>query len=212
MDIGIILIISYILGSIPFGLLLAQMAGIGDIRQAGSGNIGATNALRLGGKALGAATLLCDGAKGALAVIMALHIGASGFDDRHIAVIAAVVTFCGHIWPVWLRFRGGKGVAVGLGALLGLSWPVGLAVCLTWLAAAIWSRYSSLAALTAFSLAPFYAWLLGDINSLIAAMVMGVGIWWRHRDNLLRLRNKTEGRIGHPGKAEHPSDHGISKQ
>ncbi len=196
MDIWAILIMSYILGSIPFGLLLARVAGIGDIRQAGSGNIGATNALRLGGKVLGAATLLCDGGKGALAVIIAVHIGATGFDAHQVAALAAVVACYAHMWPVWLKFRGGKGVAVGLGALLALSWPLGVVVCLTWLAMAVWSRYSSLAALAAYSLAPLYAWLLGDINSIIATLMMGLGIGWRHRENIQRLRNKTENRIG----------------
>ena len=196
MDIGATLIISYVLGSIPFGLLLARWAGIGDLRKAGSGNIGATNALRLGGKTLGAVTLLCDAGKGALAVIIALHVDTADFDEHQTAAIAAVVACYAHMWPIWLQFRGGKGVAVGLGALLALSWIVGVAVCLTWLVTALWSRYSSLAALAAYSLAPLYAWLLGDINSIIATLMMSIGIWWRHRENMRRLLNKTEDRIG----------------
>ncbi len=181
----------YLLGSIPFGLLLTRLAGLGDIRNLGSGNIGATNVLRTGNKALAALTLLLDGAKGAAAVLLA---GTMGPDMAALAGAGAVV---GHLFPVWLRFKGGKGVATGLGVLLASAWPVGLAACATWLLVAALSRYSSLAALLAFLAAPFYAWLLPRNSEQIGlALLIALLVWLRHVANIRRLVSGTEPKIG----------------
>ncbi len=181
----------YLLGSIPFGLLLARLAGLGDIRSIGSGNIGATNVLRTGRKGLAAATLLLDGGKGAGAVLLA---GLWGPDPQLTAALGAVL---GHIFPLWLRFQGGKGVAIVLGVLLALAWQAGLAACATWLLVAGLLRYSSLAALVALATAPLYIWLftrdlqLVDLIAVLAAMV-----WIRHRVNIARLLKGEEPKIG----------------
>jgi glycerol-3-phosphate acyltransferase PlsY len=181
----------YLLGSIPFGLLLTRLAGLGDLRKVGSGNIGATNVLRTGNKALAALTLLLDGGKGAAAVLLA---GSMGPDMAALAGAGAVV---GHLFPVWLGFKGGKGVATGLGVLLASAWPVGLAACATWLLVAALLRYSSLAALTAFLLAPLYAWLLThDSEQIALAFLIGALVWSRHSANIARLIAGREPRIG----------------
>jgi len=182
---------SYLLGSIPFGLVLTRLAGFGDVRNIGSGNIGATNVLRTGNKPLAAATLLLDGGKGAAAVIIG---GAYWGPD--IAIVAALGSLIGHLFPVWLRFRGGKGAAIGLGILLALAWPVGIAACLTWFAVAVVFRYSSLAALVAFATAPAFAWWLADPQAMEFAAFMAVVIWLKHAGNILRLVRGQESRIG----------------
>jgi len=182
---------AYLLGSIPFGLLLTRIAGLGDIRGIGSGNIGATNVLRTGNKALAAATLLLDGGKGALAVLIGWHFG-----GPDIAIVAAAGSVVGHLFPVWLKFRGGKGVATGLGVLLALSWPVGLAACATWLATAALFRYSSLAALAALASAPIYAWVLADRQRTEFAVALAVIIWLKHGENIKRLLTGKESKIG----------------
>jgi glycerol-3-phosphate acyltransferase PlsY len=184
-------LIAYLLGSVPFGLLLTRAAGLGDIRKVGSGNIGATNVLRTGRKGLAAATLLLDGGKGTFAAWLGFHFG--GPDMAAIAALGAVL---GHVFPVWLRFRGGKGVATALGVLLGLSWPAGLAACATWLAVAALFRYSSLAALAALLAAPFYAWHLGlPQQGQVMALVFVLSLW-THRANVRRLLRGEEPKIG----------------
>ena len=180
----------YLLGSIPFGLVLTRLAGMGDIRQIGSGNIGATNVLRTGNKALAAATLLLDGAKGALAVLLAQMFGPD------MAVLAGAGAFLGHLFPVWLKFKGGKGVATFLGVLLAIAWPVGLACCATWLVAAAVLRYSSLAALIAAAASPLYAYLLADWQRMELAAAMAVLVFVRHHANIRRLLASEEPKIG----------------
>ena len=187
----------YLLGAIPFGLVLTRLAGLGDIRRIGSGNIGATNVLRTGRKGLAALTLLLDGAKGAVAVLIA---GAWGPDAAIIAGGGAVV---GHLFPVWLRFKGGKGVATTLGVLLAVAWPVGLAACATWAAVAALFRYSSLAALTAVAAAPLYAWLLhGDLQLVEFFGAVAVLVWMKHHSNIGRLLTGREPKIGRDKTAE----------
>jgi len=183
--------IAYLLGSIPFGLILTRMAGLGDIRQVGSGNIGATNVLRTGRRGLAAGTLLLDGAKGALAVQLAgLLFGAVWMP------LAAMVAVVGHCFPVWLRFRGGKGVATGLGVLIALDWRLGLATCLVWLVVFAVSRISSAGALSAFAAAPFLASIILPPNWFLAPAFVAALIFWRHKANINRLISGTEPRVG----------------
>ncbi len=185
----------YLLGSIPFGLVLTRAAGLGDIRRLGSGNIGATNVLRTGSKALAAATLLLDGGKGAVA---ALALAPWGVGMGLIAGFAAVI---GHNFPVWLRFRGGKGVATTLGVLLAVAWPVGLLACLTWLLVAAVFRYSSLAALVAIMAAPFtMQWLADGPRTTLAATLALLAIV-RHQANVRRLWKGEDTKIGATEKA-----------
>jgi glycerol-3-phosphate acyltransferase PlsY len=181
---------AYLLGSIPFGLLLTRAAGLGDIRAIGSGNIGATNVLRTGKKGLAAATLLLDGGKGALAVLLAASQGAEA------AALASVCVVAGHLFPIWLKFKGGKGVATALGVWLALAPMIGLACCALWLLTAAVFRYSSLAALTALTIAPALAfWLydpvIGGVGVLLASAVI-----FRHDENIKRLIKGEEPKIG----------------
>jgi glycerol-3-phosphate acyltransferase PlsY len=182
-------IIAYLLGSIPFGLLLTRLAGIGDIRRLGSGNIGATNVLRTGSKTLAAVTLVFDIGKGVVAVLIGALWGAEA------ALLAAVAVVIGHMFPVWLRFRGGKGVATALGVLLALSWPVGVIAASLWLATALISHYSSLSALVAAVAVPGIAWLLADPPDAITISVIAILVVLRHRGNVQRLLAGTESRI-----------------
>ncbi|MBS1103441.1 glycerol-3-phosphate 1-O-acyltransferase PlsY [Gluconobacter sp. Dm-62] len=190
-------LISYVIGSIPFGLLLTALAGGGDIRKIGSGNIGATNVLRTGRRGLAAATLLLDALKGAAAVLIARFFF-PGASDTTMAV-AAVAVVVGHCFPVWLGFRGGKGVATGLGTIWVLSWPVGLACCVIWLLVARLSRISSAGALAAFLLAPVLMVLLSGrtLHSPIpvATLLVSVLIWARHSSNIARLLTGREPRV-----------------
>jgi glycerol-3-phosphate acyltransferase PlsY len=181
---------AYLLGSIPFGLLLTKFAGLGDIRAIGSGNIGATNVLRTGHKGLAALTLLLDGGKGALAV------GLAGLHGEIFALIAAAFAFLGHVFPVWLSFRGGKGVATFLGLVLALHWPSGLLACASWLLIAFVFRFSSLAALCTALLTPLYLVFLGQLNAALLVGALALVLIWRHRANIMRLFEGTEPRIG----------------
>lgn len=190
-DFAIAIIFGYLVGSIPFGLVLTRLAGLGDIRAIGSGNIGATNVLRTGNKGLAAATLILDSGKGAFA---ALVIGAAF--RPHTDVVAGLFAVLGHNFPVWLKFKGGKGVATSLGVLLAVAWPVGLGACLTWLAVAAASRYSSLSALLALVLAPFYALIWADYSVAVGAFILAVLGIIRHRANIQRLLAGTEPKIG----------------
>src|ERR1700722_8414201 len=184
-------ILGYLLGSIPFGLILTRLAGTADIRSIGSGNIGATNVLRTGRKGLAAATLTCDMLKGTLAVLIAGYFG--GPDA---AMLAALGSFLGHLFPVWLKFKGGKGVAVYIGVLIGLFWPAAVLFCLVWLGIAATTRYSSVVALVASVVSPIFLWWLGHITlaSLFAALTLL--LFYMHRANIARLLAGTEGRIG----------------
>ena len=181
---------AYLLGSIPFGLVLTKLAGLGDVRKIGSGNIGATNVLRTGNKKLAAATLVLDGAKGAFAVLFA---DIYGLD---IAIVAAAGALLGHLFPVWLKFRGGKGVATALGILLALSLPVGGLACATWLLAAVLFRYSSLSALLAMAAAPLYMWWLANPQRTEFVAAMAILVWIRHHQNIRRLILGEEAKIG----------------
>lgn len=182
---------AYLLGSVPFGVVITRVLGLGDLRSIGSGNIGATNVLRTGSKGAAAATLLLDAAKGGVAVLIARALTA---EDG--AQIAALTSFLGHLFPVWLGFRGGKGVATFLGTLLALAWPAGLLACATWLAVAGLLRISSLSALVATAAAPVWLWLIGQPQAAGLAIALAALVWWRHRDNIARLRAGTEPRIG----------------
>jgi glycerol-3-phosphate acyltransferase PlsY len=185
------LLLGYLLGSIPFGLLLTRAAGLGDIRRVGSGNIGATNVLRTGNKALAAATLLLDGLKGAVAVLLATWLGG------HEAVLwAGICAVLGHAFPVWLGFKGGKAAATSYGVLIAAAWPVGLAAGAVWLATAAVTRISSLAALVSFALAPVLAAALADLTVVKLALVIAVLVFARHHANIRRLLSGTEPRIG----------------
>lgn len=180
----------YLLGSIPFGLLLTRAAGAPDIRSIGSGNIGATNVLRTGRKWLAAITLFCDMFKGTVAVLVARHFGTDA------ALAAGLGAFVGHLFPVWLRFKGGKGVATYIGVLIGLYWPAALAFCVIWLSIAAASRYSSLAALIASALTPLGLWAFNRPNIAALFLVLTAALWVMHRENIARLLNGTEGKIG----------------
>jgi glycerol-3-phosphate acyltransferase PlsY len=190
----LVCLLGYALGSIPFGLLLTRVAGLGDIRGIGSGNIGATNVLRTGRRGLAAATLVLDGLKGAAAVFVA-----GLFVDSDIALFAGLAAVLGHLFPVWLRFKGGKGVATGLGVLIAAAWPVGLAACAVWLLVAAVARLSSLAALAAFASAPCVALILQEFSVVKLAFTIAVLVCVRHQGNIRRLLAGTEPRIGRGG-------------
>ena len=184
-------VVGYGLGSIPFGLLLTRAMGLGNLRDIGSGNIGTTNVLRTGSKAAAAMTLILDGGKGAAAVLLARAL--AGEDA---AQLAGLTAFLGHCFPVWLKFKGGKGVATFLGLMLALAWPVGIACCLTWLAAAIITRISSMGALVSAAAAPVWALLLGHSASIVLAALLALIVFWRHGTNISRIRAGTEPKIG----------------
>jgi len=186
-------VLGYFMGSIPFGLILTRLAGLGDIRAIGSGNIGTTNVLRTGNKPLALATLVLDGGKGALAVGLAVWFS----DDPAAPVLAGAAAFLGHIFPVWLGFKGGKGVATFLGTMLALSLPLGAATVATWLLIAILFRYSSLSALAAATLAPVYAYAFKGMTALVPVIaLMTFTIYLRHGENIRRLAAGEESRIG----------------
>jgi glycerol-3-phosphate acyltransferase PlsY len=187
------LLFGYLLGSIPFGVIFTRMAGLGDIRKVGSGNIGATNVLRTGRKGLAAATLLGDALKGTAAVLIAAHWG------PNLAAMAALGAFLGHLFPVWLGFKGGKGVATFIGILIGLKIWAALAFAAIWLGFAVAFRYSSLSALVASAATPVVLWLLGEPGMAGLAVMLAALLWWKHSDNISRLLAGTEGKIGKKG-------------
>ena len=182
--------LGYLLGSVPFGLILTRLAGLGDVRQIGSGNIGATNVLRTGNKGLAAATLVLDALKGTLAVLIGWRFG------EHAALAAALAATLGHCFPVWLRFKGGKGVATFLGVLLGLHWPTVVIAAAVWLATALATRYSSLSAFIASLAAPIALFVYGEPQMAGTTLLLTALIWVRHRDNLKRLLAGDEAKIG----------------
>lgn len=184
-------VIGYLLGSIPFGMILAKVMGLGNLRDIGSGNIGATNVLRTGNKTAAGLTLLLDGGKGAVAVLLARAFG--GEDTAQIAALAAML---GHCYPVWLRFKGGKGVATFLGVILALNIFVGIGCCIAWLIGAFSVRISSMGALVAAAAAPALFQFLTDGAAVILSIVLALLIFWRHRANIARLRSGTEPKIG----------------
>jgi glycerol-3-phosphate acyltransferase PlsY len=196
-------LLGYLLGSIPFGLLLTRAAGLGDIRKVGSGNIGATNVLRTGRKGLAVATLLLDALKGVAAVLIAHQVGELA------AVGAAAGAVLGHMFPVWLSFKGGKGMATALGVMWGLAWPVGAIACAAWLAFAAMFRYSSLATLLSIVVAAIAAWFLTDSRAAMLLTLLVPLVWARHHQNITRLLAGTEPKIGQRGKAEGASTSGA---
>lgn len=183
--------LGYLLGSVPFGVLLTRALGLGDLRSIGSGNIGATNVLRTGNKGAALATLLLDGGKGAAAVLLARWL-----DGESAALVAGGAAFLGHLYPVWLGFRGGKGVATFLGTVIALAWPLGLGLCAIWLLTATLSRISSLSALVAAASAPVLALAMGRTGLAAVTLFMAALIFLRHHENIARLRAGTEPRIG----------------
>ncbi|NKB29176.1 MAG: glycerol-3-phosphate 1-O-acyltransferase PlsY [Rhodobacteraceae bacterium] len=191
---ALVALAAYLLGSVPFGIVVARVFGLGDLRAIGSGNIGATNVLRTGNKLAAFLTLVLDAGKGAIAVLIA-----RALVGEDAAQIAGFFAFLGHIYPIYLRFRGGKGVATFLGTLLALSFLGGLAACLTWLVVAILFRISSLSALICAATAPVWLWLLGHGEMTVLAALLGALVWLRHAANIRRIVNGTEPRIGKKG-------------
>lgn len=187
-------VLAYLLGSIAFGMLMARAFGLGDLRAVGSGNIGATNVLRTGNKVAAALTLVLDAAKGGVAVL-----AARALVGEDAAQVAGLCAFLGHLFPVWLGFKGGKGVATFLGTLLALAWPVGIAACATWLATAAVLRMSSASALVAALLSPLWAYLLGYPQTVALIVVLGVLVFIRHAGNIRRIAEGKEPRIGQNG-------------
>ena len=187
------LIFGYLLGSIPFGLIFTRMAGLGDVRKIGSGNIGATNVLRTGRKGLAAATLVGDALKGTAAVLIAAQWG------PQFATVAALGAFMGHLFPVWLKFKGGKGVATFIGVLIGLKPLAALIFVLIWIGVAFASRYSSLSALVASAATPVVLWFLGEPGMAGTTIILVALLWWKHSQNISRLLAGTEGKIGQKG-------------
>ena len=189
-------VFGYLLGSIPFGLVLTRLAGAGDIREIGSRNIGATNVLRTGRKDLAAATLLCDALKGTLAVLAASYLAGPGA-----AFAAAPGAFLGHLFPLWLSFRGGKGVATFIGVLIAFAWPAALGFGAIWLLVAFATRYSSLSALVASAATPALLWAAGKPQAALLFVALTVLLWVMHRANIARLMAGTEGKIGAPARS-----------
>jgi glycerol-3-phosphate acyltransferase PlsY len=190
------LAIGYLLGSIPFGLILTKAAGLGDVRAIGSGNIGATNVLRTGNKKLAAATLVLDALKGTVAVLLGHYFGGMHGIAILAGLLAGLGAFLGHIFPVWLGFKGGKGVATYIGVLLGAAWPGALVFCGVWLALAVATRYSSLSALIASVVAPAYLFITGRVPEALLGAIMTAVLLWKHSANIKRLLAGEEPRIG----------------
>jgi acyl phosphate:glycerol-3-phosphate acyltransferase len=190
----LVAVLAYLLGSVPFGLVITRALGLGDLRKIGSGNIGATNVLRTGNKPAALATLLLDAGKGGIAVLIA-----RALVGNDAAQLAALASFLGHIFPVWLGFKGGKGVATFLGTLLALAWPVGLATCASWLVAAFIGRISSLAALVAAASSTLWMLVLGEGQMMVLGAILTLLVYWRHAENIKRIKAGTEPKIGKKG-------------
>ena len=186
----IVFVLAYILGSIPFGILISKVFGLGNLRNLGSGNIGATNVLRTGNRFAALLTLILDGSKGLLGVILARFI------SEDAAITASVCVILGHIYPIWLKFVGGKGVATFIGALLALNLMVGILVCLVWLSVALFYRYSSLAAIISSISAPIWISLFYGNDALVVTLIMTILVLYRHKDNIRRLADGSESKIG----------------
>jgi len=198
--------LAYLLGAVPFGIVITRAMGLGDLRQIGSGNIGATNVLRTGNKAAAFATLVLDAAKGGVAVLLArwlLATDSTGLAEDA-AQLAGLAAFLGHLFPVWLRFKGGKGVATFLGILIALAWPVGLAACATWLVGALVTRTSSIAALVAAATSAVWIILFSEGQILLLSLVLTVLVYLRHGENLRRINAGTEPKIGRKPTASQP--------
>src|SRR5579871_602587 len=189
-----VFLLGYLAGAIPFGVIITRLAGTRDIRQIGSGNIGATNVLRTGRRDLAAATLVCDALKGTAAVLVASYWGGSDA-----AVAAALGAFLGHLFPVWLKFKGGKGVATFIGLLIAFAWPVALGFCAIWLIVAATTRYSSLSALIASAATPAMLWGVGEVRQALLFALLAALLWLMHRANIARLLSGAEGKIGAAG-------------
>ena len=183
-------VLGYLSGSIPFGLLFTRWAGLGDVRSIGSGNIGATNVLRTGNKKIAALTLLADAVKGTIPILVMKAVG-----GETAGLIAGLAAFAGHLFPLWLGFKGGKGVATNIGILFGLYWPLGLIFLAIWIVMAFLFRISSLSALTASALSPLWAWLLDKPSFVLPLALIGILIWYMHRANIARLIKGEEGKI-----------------
>jgi acyl phosphate:glycerol-3-phosphate acyltransferase len=188
---AIAFVLGYLAGTIPFGLIITRLAGTQDIREIGSRNIGATNVLRTGRKDLAAATLACDALKGTAAVLAASH-----FAGSDAAIAAALGAFLGHLFPVWLKFKGGKGVATFIGLLIAFAWPIALGFCAIWLIVAAVTRYSSLSALIASAATPVMLWAFGEAHEALLFAVLAALLWVMHRANIARLLAGAEGKIG----------------
>jgi glycerol-3-phosphate acyltransferase PlsY len=184
-------VLAYLLGSVPFGIVVTRALGLGDLRQIGSGNIGATNVLRTGNKGAALATLVLDAAKGGVAVLIA-----RALFDEDAAQLAGLAAFLGHLFPVWLGFKGGKGMATFLGTLIALAWPVGLAACATWLVTALVTRTSSIATLVAAASGGLWIFLFNEGRLLVLVFLLTVLVYIRHSDNLKRIKAGTEPKIG----------------
>ena len=194
-DFFFVSVLSYLIGSIPFGLLFTRIAGLGDIRSIGSGNLGATNVLRTGNKALALLTLISDAGKGAVIIVLIQYFYSHNNSLIPFTILSGMCLVLGHNFPIWLRFKGGKGIATTLGILLAANWIVGIATCLTWLIIAFLFRYSSLAALIAIIISPIYAWLLNDTNLVVLAGIFAILAFFRHVENIIRLVKGTESKI-----------------
>ena len=190
----LVAVLAYLLGSVPFGLVITKALGLGDLRTIGSGNIGATNVLRTGNKPAALATLLLDAGKGGIAVLIA-----RAMVENDAAQLAGLAAFLGHIFPVWLNFKGGKGVATFLGTLLALAWPVGVAACLSWLVTAFFGRISSLAALVAAASSTLWMLVLGQGQMMFLGIILTLLVYWRHAPNIKRLKAGTESKFGKKG-------------
>ena len=190
MNIFLVILFAYLIGSIPFGIIISKIMGLGNLRNIGSGNIGATNVLRTGNKLAAILTLIFDLLKGAIAVIITYYV----FNDTT-AQIAALASFLGHCFPIWLKFKGGKGVATFIGISLALYWPAGILVCLTWALTAFLSRISSLSALISSLSSILWVWVLGVQSAVFIMTVLTILIWYRHIENIKRIIKNTEPKI-----------------